>query len=124
MDKEIVSQIKELFSIAGAKGIDQLHGIGFVAQAPLARLTMAQQYVFDTILSVFGRDVADNIFLMITFADEVKPPVLDAVKAADVPYQAFFKFNNSVLFASKLADDEFDRMFWKMGTKNFDELFK
>ena len=123
-DKYIVSQIKELFSIAGAEGIDELHGIGFVTQAPLARLTPTQQYVFDAILSVFGKDVADNIFLMITFADGMKPPVLDAVKAADVPNKAFFKFNNSALFASKSADDEFDRMFWKMGTKSFDEFFK
>ena len=122
-DKQIVQQIKELFSIAGDEGIDVLHGIGFVTQAPLARLTLAQQYVFDAILSVFGKDVADNIFLMITFADGMQPPVLDAVKAAKVPYQAFFKFNNSALFASKSADDEFDRMFWKMGTKSFHEFF-
>ena len=66
-DKHIVSQIKELFSIAGAEGIDQLHGIGFVTQAPLARLTPTLRYVFDSMLSVFGKDVADNIFLMITF---------------------------------------------------------
>ena len=123
-DKYIVSQIKELFSIAGAEGIDELHGIGFVTQAPLARLTPTQRYVFDAILSVFGKDVADNIFLMITFADGMKPPVLDAVKAANVPNKAFFKFNNSALFASKSADDEFDKMFWKMGTKSFDEFFQ
>ena len=123
-DKQIVSQIKELFSIAGEEGIDVLHGIGFVTQAPLARLTPTQQYVFDAILSAFGKDVANNIILMITFADGMQPPVLDAVKAANVPYQAFFKFNNSALFASKSADDDFDRMFWKMGTKSFDEFFK
>ena len=123
-DKEIIGQIKELFSISGAESIDKLHGIGFVTQAPLARLTPTQQYVFDAILSMFGKDVADNIFLMITFADGMRPPVLDAVKATGVPYQAFFKFNNSALFASKSADDEFDRMFWKMGKKSFDEFFK
>ena len=123
-DKKIIEQIKELFSISGDEGIDQIHGIGFVTQAPLAQLTPTQQYMFDTILSVFGRDVAGNIFLMITFADGKKPPALDAVQAAGVPYQAFFKFNNSALFASKSADDEFDRMFWKMGTKSFDEFFK
>ena len=122
-DKQIVQQIKELFSIAGDEGIDQLHGIGFVTQAPLARLTPTQQYVFDAILSVFGNDVADNIFLMITFADGMKPPVLDAVEAANVPNKAFFKFNNSALFASKSAENEFDKMFWKMGTKSFDEFF-
>ena len=123
-DKKIVEQIKELFSISGDEGIEQLHGIGFVTQAPLARLTPTQRYVFDAILSVFGRDVAGNIFLMITFADGKKPPVVDAVQAADVPYQAFFKFNNSALFASKSEEDEFDTMFWKMGVNSFKEFFK
>ena len=123
-DKQIVQQIKELFSIAGDEGIDQLHGIGFVTQAPLARLTPTQRYVFDAILSVFGRDVAGNIFLMITFADGMPPPVVDAVKAAGVPYQEFFKFNNSAFFAKKSAKNEFDKMFWKMGTNSFTEFFK
>ena len=123
-DKHIASQIKELFSIVGDQGIDELHGIGFVTQAPLARLTPTQQYVFDATCSVFGRDLADNIFLMITFAGGMKPPVLDAVKHASVPYQGFFQFNNAVLFASKSADDEFDRAFWIMGTRSFEEFFK
>ena len=123
-DKKIVEQIKELFSISGDEGIDQLHGIGFVTQAPLARLTQAQRYVFDAILSVFGKDVADNIFLMITFADGMKPPVLDAVKAANVPNKAFFKFNNSAFFASKSHDNEFDKLFWKLGANSFNEFFK
>ena len=61
-DKYIVSQIKELFSIAGAEGIDQLHGIGFVTQAPLARLTVTQRYVFDSILSVFWQRCSWQIF--------------------------------------------------------------
>ena len=123
-DKYIVQQVKELFSIAGDEGIDELHGIGFVTQSPLARLTPTHMYVFDTILSLFGKDLADNIFLMITFADGMPAPVLDAVKAACVPNKTFFKFNNSALFASKSADDEFDKMFWNMGTKSFDEFFK
>ena len=54
----------------------------------------------------------------------MRPPVLDAIKAADVPSKAFFKFNNSALFARKTSqDDEFDSMFWKMGIKSFDEFF-
>ena len=122
-DKQIVKQIKEFFSIPGYESIDQLHGIGFVTQAPLARLTPAQQYVFDSILSVFGKDVAGNIFLMITFSDGKRPPILDAVKAADVPFNDhFFKFNNSALFAGN-QKDEFYEMFWKMGNKSFGDFF-
>ena len=122
-DKQIVKQIKEFFSIKGDEGINQLHGIGFVTQAPLARLTPTQRYVFDSILAVFGKDVADNIFLMVTFADGKQPPVVDAVKAAAVPFNNFFKFNNSALFASNQSSDEFDKMFWKMGKNSFQDFF-
>ena len=122
-DKQMVAQIKEFFTIQGDQGIDQLHGIGFVASASQPRLTPTQQYVFDSILSVFGKDVADNIFLMVTFADGKQPPVVDAAKAAGVPFQHFFKFNNSALFASNQANDEFDKMFWKMGRKCFQDFF-
>ena len=124
-DKEIIQQIKEFFSLPGDEGIDQLHGIGFVTQAPLARLTPKQRYVFDSILSVFGKHVADNIFLMVTFADGERPPVLDAARAAGVPFKCHFKFNNSALFASNQNNsfDEFDAMFWKMSKESFEDYF-
>ena len=122
-DKQIVAQIKEFFTMQGDEGIDQLHGIGFVASASQPRLTPTQRYVFDSILSVFGKDVADNIFLMVTFADGKQPPVLEAARTAGVPFQHFFKFNNSALFASNQANDEFDKMFWKMGRKSFQDFF-
>ena len=120
-DKQIFKQIKKLFSI---EGFDQLHGIGFVTQAPIRQLTPTQQYVCDTTLSMFGKDVADNIFLMITFANGLKLPVLDVVKAAKVPYQEFFVFNNSALLANTSADDEFNKMLWRIGVYGFVEFFQ
>ena len=122
-DGEIFQQIKELLTAQGDEGIDQLHGIGFVTQAPQTRLTPTQRYVFDAILSVFGKDVADNIFLMVTFADGKQPPVLEAARTAGVPFKHFFMFDNSALFASDQANDELDKMFWKMGRKSFHDFF-
>ena len=138
-DKELVSQIKELFSISPSEqGITLIHGIGFVTQASLARLTPPQRYVFDSILSIFGRDISENVFLMTTFADGQKPPVIEAARVAKVPIQGVFKFNNSALFASTKEDgngptsspgpgdndeDNFDKMFWKMGFKSFERFF-
>ena len=83
----ITAQIKNLFMICGDHGIFQLHGIGFVAQASLARLTHTQRYIFDSILSIFGKDVADNIFITATFADCKKPEVMEAVKEANTPHR-------------------------------------
>ena len=132
-DKRIVKQVKELFSLRGPDGIDEIHGIGFVAQASEARLTHTQKYIFDSILSIFGKDMFGNMFMMITFADGQRPPVLDALKVAGIPGfdESFYKFNNSALYASNQGaanggdsdDDDVDKMFWKMGMKSFKTFF-
>ena len=124
-DKEITNQIKELFSIPPPDGIDHLDCIGFVTQASLARLTPTQEYIFDSILSVFGKDVVKSIFMLVTFADGQQPPVMEAINNAKIPAQKFYKFNNSALYAnnSEEVEEEFDAMFWRMGARSFEKFF-
>lgn len=123
-DKVITNQIKEFFSIPPPNGIDHLDGVGFVTQASLARLTPPQEYIFDSVLSIFGNDVSKNIFMMLTFADGQYPPVLEAIKKANIPCEKSFKFNNSALFAKNAETEEsFDAMFWKMGFRSFQSFF-
>lgn len=124
-DKKIIQQIQDFFSIKDGNGVDHLDGIGFVAQASLARLTPTQNYVFHSILSVFGNDVANNLFVMVTFADGQDPPVMAAITEARIDCKKYFKFNNSALFASNMGDDDenFDKMFWKMGYISFQRFF-
>ena len=123
-DKYIANQIKMFFAGKDRGGIDVLHGIGFVAQASLARLTPTQKYIFDSVLSIFGKDIVDNIFLIATFADAIAPQVLASAQAANIPFKQCFKFNNSALFANSDTDgSEFNSMFWKMGTGSFDNFF-
>ena len=122
-DKQIVDQIKEFFSVQGEKGVDELHGIGFVTQAALARLTPSQKYIFDSILAVFGKDIADNIFMMTTFCDGQDPPVLEAVQTASIPFKDSFKFNNSALFTKPGTGQSFDKMFWDLGIESFCTFF-
>ncbi|XP_031555703.1 uncharacterized protein LOC116292500 [Actinia tenebrosa] len=125
-DKEITRQIKEFFSLKGNDSIDQLNGIGFVVQASLPRLTHTQRYIFDSILSIFGKDISESIFMMVTFADGKKPPVLAAIKEAKVEFQKSFKFNNSALYPEEDDDDDdsFNEMYWKMGQTSFENFFK
>ena len=115
--------MKHLFSTQGKDDIDQLHGIGFVTQlqALLPRLTITQQYIFDSALGIFGKDIKNNVFIMTTFTDRPEPQVLEAVKAAKIPYCAFFPFNNSVLFAQQTG--KFTQMFWDMGYECFTDFF-
>ena len=123
-DKKIARQIKHFFSNEHFKGVDYLHGIGFVTQASLPRLTPTQRYIFDAVLSIFGKDIVDNIFLMTTFADADAPPILEAVKVAKIPYKHSFKFNNSAIFARNDASEQFNHMFWEMGIHSLSNFFK
>ena len=118
-DKEITEQIRTFFSTPGDGGIDHIDAVAFVVQSSLPRLTPTQKYIFDSILALFGKDLSDNIFMLLTFADGQKPQVLDGLKEAQLPFSKYFKFNNSALFAKNTLEYDFDKMFWSMGTKNF-----
>ncbi|XP_062408008.1 uncharacterized protein LOC134099233 [Sardina pilchardus] len=140
-DREITEQLRNLFNYD--LGVVEIDAVCFVAQAALARLTPTQQYVFDSVLSIFGNDVAENIRILATFADGQRPPVLEAISAAGVPcpktkqgVPIHFKFNNSALFAQNSSantgdgeddddevDESFDQMFWDMGIKSMDRFF-
>ncbi|XP_051808949.1 uncharacterized protein LOC127535327 [Acanthochromis polyacanthus] len=137
-DKEITEQIRRLFT--SINGVSELDAVCFVTQASLARLTATQRYVFDSVLSIFGKDVAENIQMLVTFADGKQPPVLEAINIAEVPcpkndlgFPVHFKFNNSALFADNQGhglggedsdeEDNFDEMFWKMGIKSMEKFF-
>ena len=125
-DGKISDDIKTFFSMRAPKGIDQIHAVAFVANAAIPRLTQTQQYIYETILTIFGRDIGSNFFLMCTFADKGKPAVLSAIEAAGISFQETFKFNNSALFLEDDDDDDDDdtmnSKFWLMGEKSY-ELF-
>uniref|UniRef100_A0A671NMQ8 AIG1-type G domain-containing protein n=1 Tax=Sinocyclocheilus anshuiensis TaxID=1608454 RepID=A0A671NMQ8_9TELE len=109
-DKLITEQIKSF--LCSPLGIDHIDAICFVVQASLARLSANQRYIFDSVLSIFGKDVVENIMILVTFADGKDIPVLEAIKAADLPCQknkkgqpTHFKFNNSAVFADKKVEE-------------------
>ena len=122
-DKNIARQIKAFFSNEGNNGINHLHGIAFVTQASLPRLTPTQRYIFDAVLSIFGKDIGENIYLMTTFADANDPPVLEAVKLAKIPFSQSFKFNNSAIFSRNDSTEKFNYMFWEMGVHSLQTFF-
>uniref|UniRef100_A0A671SHN9 Uncharacterized LOC107698607 n=2 Tax=Sinocyclocheilus anshuiensis TaxID=1608454 RepID=A0A671SHN9_9TELE len=136
-DQKITKQIQDFFSARG--GIDRIDAVCFVVQASLAHLTHTHKYIFDSILSIFGKDIAENIIMMVTFADGKIPRVLEAIKVSQVPCSTnesgeplHFKFNNSALFAinnkTRAEDEESDcencdQMFWKLGFSSMRKFF-
>lgn len=120
-DKKITRNIKNFFE----HKIQQIDAICFVIRAPQARLTPTQKYIFDQVLGIFGHDIADNILILMTFADGEDPPALAAIKAGKVPFKESFKLNNS---GFKLPNngkvDLFGEMFWNLGMNSFRTLFE
>ncbi|XP_053569241.1 uncharacterized protein LOC128659695 [Bombina bombina] len=129
-DKKITEAIRAFFTNDG--NIDHIDAVCFVVQSSLARLTYTQKYIFNSVFSIFGKDIKDNILILINFSDGQRPPVLEAIKTADIPYSqdskgdpVHFKFNNSALFANNQTSDiSFDKMFWDMGKHSMGQFFK
>ncbi|XP_041658406.1 uncharacterized protein LOC121519669 [Cheilinus undulatus] len=130
-DREITEMLRNLFS--QSFGVSEIHAVCFVAQSSLARLTATQKYVFDSVLSIFGKDIAENLRVLVTFADGQVPPVLKAINDSGVPcpktedgQPVHFKFNNSALFADNTSSADsmnFDEMFWDMGAGSMERFF-
>ena len=127
-DKEIEKLFKSTFDMS-IGGVDHLDAVGFMACSSSARLSQTQKYIFTSILSLFGVDIKENIFMLLTFADGHIPQVLHAIKEANLPYDEYFKFNNSAFFISTDREGktdevlrEFNRMFWDLGMKSFKEF--
>ncbi|XP_053571492.1 uncharacterized protein LOC128661238 [Bombina bombina] len=128
-DKKITEAIHAFFTTDS--NIDQIDAVCFVVQASLARLTHTQKYIFNSVFSIFGKDIKDNILILINFSDGERPPVLEAIKTAEIPYSedsnrdpVHFKFNNSALFANNQTSNvSFNQMFWDMGKDSMKAFF-
>ena len=135
-DEEITEMVRHFFEDRG--GIQELDVVGFVVTASLPRLTPTQTYIFDSVLSIFGNDVKENINFLLTFSDSQDPPVLSAIVEANLPclrdaqsgQPLHHKFNNSGFFCSNRESsgstsiiDKFNKFFWRMGIENFEKFF-
>jgi len=48
----------------------------FVVKFSTVRLNAYQKYIFQSVLNLFGKDVANNFCFILTFSDGGDPPVL------------------------------------------------
>ncbi|KAF3686141.1 Stonustoxin subunit beta [Channa argus] len=132
-DKEIRRQILRL--LTSDNGVSEIDAVCVVVPAALNLNSPSQKRVFDSMLSIFGKDVAKNIRVLVTFADGKHLPLVDVVRALGVlgpqtqnKAQIHFKFNNSALFEGLTADDSeewesLNEIFWSMGTKSMKRFF-
>ncbi|XP_053571499.1 uncharacterized protein LOC128661246 [Bombina bombina] len=125
-DKKIMEAIHAFFT--NDSDIVHIDAVCFVVQSSLAH---TQKYILNSVFSIFGKDIKDNILILINFSDRERPPVLEAIKAVDLPYSldsngdpVHFKFNNSALFANNQTSNmSFNKMFWDMGKDSMEIFF-
>lgn len=125
-DQTIIDQISQFLLSNGDKGILFIDAICLIVPAPEAHFTVSQKFIFNSIMSLFGKDIESNICTLITFADGGNPPVLSCLSEANLPTGSFFHFNNSALFAENknILPTSMSPMFWEMGYQSFRKFFE
>ncbi|XP_063320865.1 uncharacterized protein LOC134619067 [Pelmatolapia mariae] len=95
--------IRRLFQLFGSEdGVHEVHAVGLVMKASDNRLSDRLRYIFDAMMSLFGKDVEKNIVSLVTHSDGVTPKnVLQALETAKIKcakndrnQPAHFLFNN------------------------------
>ena len=120
-DKKITNMIKEKFE----KEIKSINSICFVAKSDKVRFTYEQNYVFNEVFSLFGKDITDNFIFLFTFCDNKEPLIINSLKYNE-PFKSFIpkikqpwylKFNNSGFFQN--PNELFAKTFFQIGEESF-----
>ncbi|XP_065822004.1 uncharacterized protein [Labrus bergylta] len=82
-DDAISSRLTDMFR--SQYGVHEMNVVGLVLKASENRLSDRLRYVFDSVASLFGKDMENNIVCLITHSDGGKPKnVLDVLNAANI----------------------------------------
>ncbi|ROL27900.1 Immune-associated nucleotide-binding protein 13 [Anabarilius grahami] len=139
MDKEIAMRFLSLSE--SAEGVHELDAVCLVMNSTQNRLSDRQQYIFDAVQSLFGKDIAENIVLFFTHSTGARPKnALMAVKEAkikcaenDKKKPVYFLFNNRQVQTSdeKCDDEEYDeeheqalQQSWRRSDRGMTGFFK
>uniref|UniRef100_A0A8C1E5I0 AIG1-type G domain-containing protein n=1 Tax=Cyprinus carpio carpio TaxID=630221 RepID=A0A8C1E5I0_CYPCA len=99
-DLEVAENLATLFQ--SNDGVREVDAVCFVAKASNNRLSDRQHYIISSILSLFGKDIVNNIVFLITHSDGLPPKnVIGAINKAQIPCRrdkngqpVYFSFNN------------------------------
>ncbi|XP_053537622.1 uncharacterized protein LOC124628290 isoform X2 [Ictalurus punctatus] len=99
-DKQIAENLYKLFH--NDTGVKEIDAVCLVVKASENRLSDRQQYIFDAVLSLFGKNIENTIVIFITHSAGLPPDnALNAIKKAGIPCRKneenepeHFLFNN------------------------------
>ncbi|KAK7177181.1 hypothetical protein R3I93_001227 [Phoxinus phoxinus] len=128
-DKEISQFLTRLFSDK-EDGIPYIDAVCFVMKASQNRLSNRQHYIFHSVLSLFGRDIENNIVFLLTHSDGGPPTdALNAINTAEIPCRkdednepVHFLFNNRQKEKRVKRYERVLRSAWEMGEESMNEF--
>ena len=123
-DKKIVKMIFEKF-----KEIKDLNSVCILCKYNESRFDYSQKYIFNYIIDLFGKDMAENFMILFSFCDVGEISSRICFEGIDSPFQKiidkikepwYLKFNNSGYFSEKKI--EIVKEFFQMGNESFMKL--
>lgn len=128
-DNKNVINIRKLFK----DQIDEIHCVLFVLKCSVNKITTFQQYVFQTIMDLFGKDIAKNILFVFTFSDSGKPLVYNVIENPEKGFgkylhlleePKYIEVNNCGIFQKIDPTDSIKTGYWAIGMSCISRLFE
>nr|XP_024655826.1 uncharacterized protein LOC112431461 [Maylandia zebra] len=126
-DDIISHRLLDLFQ--SEDGVHEVHAVGLVMKASVNRLSEPLRYVFDSVMSLFGKNLEKNIIALITHSDGSRPEnPLQVLEAANIKcaknedsQPVHFLFNNCQL-EERMEENTIFRNSWELTQTNMDHL--
>ena len=142
-NREIFEMLRAFFE--DNNGEQKVNLVAFVMKSTLPKPTAAETFIYESIVSIFGKDIEENVTCVLTFADKKEdPPLLSNLTGSGLPSTfrfAHFKLDSSVFFCRnrKLSstdvictmdrlldlnvDYNYNSFLWSVAAKSFYSLF-
>ncbi|XP_039876040.1 uncharacterized protein LOC120726495 [Simochromis diagramma] len=128
MDDSISERLLDLFQ--SEDGVNKIHAVGLVMKASENRLSDRQMYIFDSVVSLFGKDLEKSIVALITHSDGITPEnALKALEIAKIKCSrngnnepVHFLFNNQQSKERTEKNESCLKTAWRITERGMDEL--
>lgn len=129
MDKQIAENLYKLF--CSNNGVKEIDAVCLVVKASENRLSDRLQYIFDAVLSLFAKDIENNIVIFVTHSDGMYPTnALNAIQKAKIPCRKdeenepeHFIFNNRQTEKRSKKYNKPLQTAWEQTEESFNDFF-
>uniref|UniRef100_A0A3Q2DKX2 Septin-type G domain-containing protein n=2 Tax=Cyprinodon variegatus TaxID=28743 RepID=A0A3Q2DKX2_CYPVA len=129
-DNSVSRRLLDLFR--SEDGVHEINAVGLVMKASDNRLNGRLRYIFNSVMSLFGKDLENNIVALVTHSDGRRPEnVLNALEDAEIKCSTdemnqpvHFMFNNQQIKQRNRTDKDQDgsKYFWDFTNEEMGRL--